>query len=92
MGIALHGKPLTEVSRANYGFIFLTKKDERGCLPMCMKNNQPVSEYNSPCSECFEYLNSCLPVIVNGFIFGECDLCYCEWCSCYDECMSMERN
>lgn len=54
---------------------------------MCMKNYQPVSEYNSPCGTCPEYLNSCMPVIVEGYIFGECDLSYCEFCSYYAECM-----
>ena len=33
------------------------------------------------------YLNSCMPVVANGFLI-ECDLCYCEWCSCYDDCMN----
>ena len=27
------------------------------------------------------------PVVANGFLI-ECDLCYCEWCSCYDDCMN----
>lgn len=59
--------------------------EERKCFYMCIMNNQPVNEYNSPCGSCPEYLNSCMPVIVNGFLI-ECDLCYCEWCSCYDDC------
>ena len=42
---------------------------------MCVKNNQPVGEYNSPCGSCPEYLNSCMPVVANGFLI-ECDLCY----------------
>ena len=54
---------------------------------MCMKNNQPINEYNSPCGSCPEYLNSCMPVVINGFLI-ECDLCYCEWCSCYEDCMN----
>lgn len=54
---------------------------------MCLKNNEPVNVYNSPCSNCPDYLNSCMPIISNGYIWGECDLCYCEWCDCYDECM-----
>lgn len=61
---------------------------ERKCSFMCMKNNQPVNEYNSPCGSCPEYLNSCMPIVVDGFICGECDLYYCEWCSCYDDCMN----
>lgn len=55
---------------------------------MCMMNNQPVTAYNTPCGHCTDYLNTCMPVIINGFIFGECDLSYCEFCSRYDECMN----
>ena len=55
---------------------------------MCMMNNQPVNAYNTPCSHCVEYLTTCMPVIINGFIFGECDLCYCEFCSNYGDCMN----
>ena len=40
---------------------------------MCMMNYKAVSEYNSPCSSCPEYLNSCMPVVANGFLI-ECDL------------------
>lgn len=35
---------------------------------MCMKNNQPVNEYNSPCGSCPEYLNSCMPVVIMVFL------------------------
>ena len=52
---------------------------------MCYMNYQPVNEYCSPCGKCFEYLNSCMPVVVNGVVFGECDLVACEFCS-YEEC------
>lgn len=41
---------------------------------MCMMNYQSVSEYNSPCGSCSEYLNSCMPIVTNGFLI-ECDLC-----------------
>lgn len=54
---------------------------------MCMMNYQYVSEYNSPCGSCSEYLNSCMSIVTNGFLI-ECDLCYCEWCSCYYACMN----
>lgn len=47
---------------------------------MCLKNNSPVHEYSFPCMKCPEYLNSCMPLIVDGIIFGECDLCACEFC------------
>lgn len=59
---------------------------------MYMKNNQPVNEYSSPCVNCSEYLNNYMPIVVDGFICGECDLSYCEWCSCYDDCMNGVLN
>ena len=59
---------------------------------MCMMNLKPVDEHSCPCSNCPEYLNSCMPIIVNGFIFGECDLYYCEFCSSYEECTATERS
>ncbi len=52
---------------------------------MCLKNNQPVNEYHSPYGSCPEYLNTCMPVIMNGYIFGEYDCFYSEWCTC-EEC------
>jgi hypothetical protein len=54
---------------------------------MCLRNHQPVDEYSSPCGSCPEYLTSCMPVIIDSFVFGECDICYCEFCSCYGTCM-----
>lgn len=54
---------------------------------MCLKNYQPVNEYSNPCGSCPEYLNSCMSVVNEGFLV-ECNLYYCEWCSCYEECMN----
>lgn len=51
---------------------------------MCMRNYQPVNEYLSPCGSCPDYLYTCKPIIVDGFIFGECDLVACEFCGCED--------
>ena len=59
---------------------------------MCMMNGKPVGEYNSPCGHCPEYLCTCSPLVMEGYIFGECDLCYCEFCPCYDECMSVGND
>ncbi|MBQ6886057.1 MAG: hypothetical protein IJN54_00885 [Lachnospiraceae bacterium] len=56
---------------------------------MCMMNYQPVNEYCSPCGRCPEYLCSCMPVVVNGLVAGECDLIACEFCN-YEDCQ--ERN
>ena len=54
---------------------------------MCMMNQKPV--IYAPCSHCPEYLNSCMPLVMNGFIFGECDnYSYCEFCGCYEECLN----
>lgn len=76
---------------SHLGFIFL-QKINKGRYFMCMKNNQSINAYSSPCSTCYEYLFSCMPVVVNGYLFGECDLCYCEFCACYEECMNLERS
>lgn len=51
---------------------------------MCMRNYHPVNEYLSPCGTCPDYLYTCKPIIVDGFIFGECDLVACEFCGCED--------
>lgn len=47
---------------------------------MCVMNHQPVNSCCSPCAACPEYLASCKPLIIDGFIYGECDMCYCEFC------------
>ena len=53
---------------------------------MCKMNFQPIYENSCPCGTCSEYLNSCKPIVINSFIFGECDSCYCEFCSYYIDC------
>lgn len=53
---------------------------------MCFANQQPVGEY-SPCSGCNEFLSTCMPIIVYGMIYGECDYYdFCEWCSYHEDC------
>ena len=53
----------------------------------CLMNGTPVSEYNSPCGSCCEYLHTCRPVIFNGYLSGaECDLNACEWCEIFEKC------
>ena len=47
---------------------------------MCMMNNQPVNPCCSPCGRCPEFLVVCQPIIINGIIFGECDMVACEFC------------
>lgn len=59
--------------------IFFRKKE--GCF-MCRMDGQPVDEFKSPCGSCPDYLSTCMPVIVDGFVYGECDFSACEFCCC----------
>jgi hypothetical protein len=48
----------------------------------CVLHGRNITpEMPSPCKKCSLYLNTCMPLIQNGFIYGECDFDYCEWCS-----------
>lgn len=39
------------------------------------------------CAGCILYLETCKPVIENGYLSGaECDMDYCEFCPLYEEC------
>ena len=53
---------------------------------MCLMNQKPV--IHAPCNRCPEFLNSCMPLILDGYLHGECDQCYCEFCGCYEECVT----
>lgn len=54
----------------------------------CIYDGLPVSpEMPGCCSKCGLYLNTCAPIIRNGFLSGaECDTDYCEYCPAYGEC------
>jgi len=53
---------------------------------MCRLNHLPVSVIYSPCTGCSLYLETCTPIIFEGFTAGfECDLCVCEYCP-YTDC------
>lgn len=54
---------------------------------MCMRNYEPVS--GSPCCGCPDYLCTCMPIVMNGFIYGECDTDYCCYCPDYSDCEAM---
>lgn len=41
---------------------------------MCMMNGKPVSEYNSPCGHCHDYLCTCNPIVMISFIV--CWFCF----------------
>lgn len=54
----------------------------------CMLQGQSITpDMPGICRECTLYLNSCLPVVDNGFLVGaECDDSYCEFCPNYEWC------
>ena len=55
----------------------------------CLMQGRSVSpEIAGTCNNCSLYLNSCMPVVDHGFLFGECDNDYCCECPVYDDCSS----
>lgn len=63
-------------------------------MAYCLLQGKSVTpEMPGVCVECVLYLNTCLPVIEDGYLSGaECDMDYCEFCPLYKECGSVERN
>lgn len=56
-------------------------------MTKCKLQKKPVSEdMNAQCSRCTEYLTSCMPVIIDGYLYGECDESYCSNCAYNGEC------
>lgn len=52
-----------------------------------LQGKQVTPEMLSACSLCDLYLNTCSPVIENGYLTGsECDLDFCVYCPVYEEC------
>lgn len=52
-----------------------------------LQGHSITSDMPGICHECSLYLESCVPVVINGFLTGaECDESYCEFCSNYDLC------
>lgn len=58
-------------------------------MDVCILQGQVVTP-DMPCyctRECSLYLNTCMPIVQNGFLVGaECDESYCETCPYYEEC------
>ena len=48
---------------------------------MCKMNFMPIDESICPCGKCEVYLLACKPMVIDGFIYGECDECYCPYCN-----------
>ncbi len=59
---------------------------------MCVFEGMPVTaEMAGMCQGCELYLETCAPVIMDGYLAGaECDQYYCEFCPHYDECGPQE--
>ena len=86
MGTASLMKPLIKAIVEPLMALFFCLNLRKGREMMCLMDNKPVG--CRPCRRCPEYLYSCMPLVMNGFIYGECDdYSYCEFCNCYEECM-----
>ncbi len=57
-------------------------------MDVCILQGRRITpEMPGACSKCSLYLNTCSPVIENGFLVGaECDNDYCSDCPYYEEC------
>lgn len=54
---------------------------------MCYFKGKAVGQYCSCCRHCSDYLEVCVPVVVdNGIAVGECDFDFCGYCLMYSEC------
>ena len=71
MGTASLMKPLIKPIVEPLMALFFCLNLRKGREMMCLMDNKPVG--CRPCRRCPEYLNSCMPLVINGFIYGECD-------------------
>lgn len=57
-------------------------------MEVCILQGHSITpEMPGICHECGLYLNTCVPVIENGYLTGsECDEDYCQNCPHYEEC------
>jgi len=56
---------------------------------MCLMDGKSVTpEMDCYCRRCSLYLETCKPIVFNGFIFGECDRDFCDECQSYEKCIS----
>ena len=57
-------------------------------MSLCTYEGRAVTpEMPGYCYKCSLYLNTCAPVIHNGYLTGaECDMDYCECCPVYSDC------
>lgn len=57
-------------------------------MDVCILQGKMISsDMEGICNGCSLYLETCLPVVENGYLTGaECDYHYCDICSFYAEC------
>ena len=60
---------------------------------MCYFKCKAVGQYCSCWQRCSDYLESCMPVVIdNGITVSECDaIDFCEFCPMYAECKVLWR-
>ena len=51
-----------------------------------MQGRSVTPEIAGICNKCSLYLNTCMPVIDHGFLYGECDNDYCSECYLSEDC------
>ena len=56
-----------------------------------MQGRSVSPEIAGTCNSCPDYLNSCMPVVDNGLLFGECDKDFCCECYRYAECCKLKE-
>ncbi len=60
---------------------------------MCLLQGKNVTpEMAGICNKCSLYLNTCMPVVDHGFLFGECDYDYCSECVVYEDCWALGKE
>lgn len=60
---------------------------------MCYWEGKAVGELCSCCQNCSSYLTDCMPVVAcGGYVVGECDFNFCEYCPAYEECEELFRR
>lgn len=57
-------------------------------MEVCILQGQSITpEMPGNCPKCKLYLNTCIPIINNGYLTGsECDDDYCQYCPYYEAC------
>lgn len=67
--------------------LFFCRNFRKEVLFMCYFQGQAVGNYCSCCWHCADFLSTCIPTVsYGGFVAGECDFSFCDFCPNYAEC------